>query len=76
MELQVFLMHLLGGMVNAFSIGGRDFLHLEVNQFRKVLRRDTVSSEEINRILEKIGREGMGSLTPTERASLQRATRR
>ena len=34
-----FLMHLLGGMVNAFSIGGRDFLHLEVNQFRKVLRR-------------------------------------
>ena len=38
--------------------------------------RDPVSSEEINRILEKIGREGMGSLTPSERASLQRATRR
>ncbi len=35
-----------------------------------------VSSEEVNRILEKIGREGMGSLTATERATLQRATRR
>ncbi|HBO87336.1 MAG TPA: hypothetical protein DD620_01110, partial [Verrucomicrobia bacterium] len=38
--------------------------------------KDPVSSEEINRILEKIGQEGMGSLTPAERASLQRATRR
>ena len=34
---------LLGGMVNAFSIGGRDFLHLEVNQFRKFLRREIQS---------------------------------
>ena len=41
--IEVFLMHLLGRMANAFSIGGRGFLHLEVNQFRKVLRREIQS---------------------------------
>ena len=37
---------------------------------------ESVSADEINRILDKIGRKGMGALTPTERAALQRATRR
>ena len=37
---------------------------------------ENISSEEINRILDKIGREGMASLTPAEKASLQKATRR
>ena len=35
-----------------------------------------VSSAEINRILDKIGREGMGALSASERAALQQATRR
>lgn len=38
-------------------------------------RPDTLSREEVDRILDKIGREGMGALTPREREMLKRATR-
>jgi len=36
---------------------------------------ERLSKEEIDRILDKIGREGMGALTPRERELLKRATR-
>ena len=36
---------------------------------------DSLSKEDIDRILDKIGREGMGALTPREREMLKRATR-
>ena len=35
----------------------------------------TLSKEEVDHILDKIGREGMGALTPREREMLKRATR-
>jgi membrane associated rhomboid family serine protease len=36
---------------------------------------DRLSPEEVDRILDKIGKEGMGALTPRERELLKRATR-
>jgi membrane associated rhomboid family serine protease len=36
---------------------------------------DALSKEDIDRILDKIGKEGMGALTPRERDMLKRATR-
>lgn len=38
-------------------------------------RQPTLSKEEIDQILDKIGREGMGALTPREREMLKRAVR-
>lgn len=38
-------------------------------------RQETLSKEDIDRILDKIGKEGMGALTPRERELLKRATR-
>ena len=38
-------------------------------------RQQTLSKEEIDQILDKIGREGMGALTPREREMLKRAVR-
>lgn len=38
-------------------------------------RQQTLSKEEIDHILDKIGKEGMGALTPHEREMLKRATR-
>lgn len=38
-------------------------------------RPETLSKEDIDRILDKIGKEGMGALTPREREMLKRATR-
>ncbi len=38
-------------------------------------RNETLSKDEIDRILDKIGREGMGALSPREREMLKKATR-
>ena len=38
-------------------------------------RPETLSKEDVDRILDKIGKEGMGALTPREREMLKRATR-
>ncbi len=38
-------------------------------------RSQTLSPEEVDRILDKIGRQGMGALTPRERELLKKATR-
>lgn len=38
-------------------------------------RTETLSKEEVDQILDKIGKEGMGALTPRERELLKRATR-
>ena len=38
-------------------------------------RPERLSKEEVDRILDKIGKEGMGALTPREREMLKRATR-
>jgi membrane associated rhomboid family serine protease len=42
---------------------------------RPQTRQDTLSKEEVDRILDKIGKQGMGALTPRERELLKRATR-
>ena len=80
--------HLMGGIAGfSYAFAWKDGERLQqwwarfspfggASSQKGVPEKDPVSSEEINRILEKIGREGMGALTPAERASLQRATRR
>ncbi len=42
---------------------------------RPAPRPQTLSKEEVDAILDKIGKEGMGALTPQEREKLKRATR-
>ena len=42
---------------------------------RSAPRKETLSSAEIDAILDKIGKQGMGALTPRERDLLRRATR-
>ncbi len=47
----------------------------KVGSTQSAPRKETLSREEIDRILDKIGKEGMGALTPRERDLLKRATR-
>lgn len=42
---------------------------------RPAARNETLSKADIDRILDKIGKEGMGALTPREREMLKKATR-
>ena len=78
--------HLIGAIAGVFyALGlkypdGLNSLKLWQTKQRRKNRvmpgEQPVSSAEINRILDKIGREGMGALSASERAALQQATRR
>ena len=80
--------HLIGGLAGfsyAFAWKDGEKLQQWCKIFLPAVRKtktktfpgdENISSEEINRILDKIGREGMASLTPAEKALLQKATRR
>lgn len=82
--------HLMGGIAGcsyALALKHPHFLHdlkhrLSGDHSRSKSRAkrnssngDTLSREEVDRILDKIGKEGMGALTPRERELLKRATR-
>ena len=78
--------HLIGGIAGfcyAYSLAHPHVIRELRGRFNKKgapvssarPRRDTLSKEEIDHILDKIGKQGMGALTPRERELLKRATR-
>jgi membrane associated rhomboid family serine protease len=64
--------HLVAGLKAALKGAGKGAAS---PKSRPQSRRDTLSKEDVDRILDKIGKEGMGALTPREREMLKRATR-
>ena len=79
--------HLIGGIAGFCYALSLTHPHL-ITELKQKLRRngapkaynppqdDYLSKEEIDHILDKIGKQGMGALTPRERELLKRATRR
>ena len=68
------LMGCIAGIVYALSLKHPRFFRRKSTPF-SAPSPEGFSREEIDQILEKIGREGMGALTPQERERLKRATR-
>lgn len=71
--------HLMGGMVGAvytLIVFRRDWLIHRMSGRHRMRRPPTISRDEVDRILDKISRQGIGSLTPRERAVLKDASER
>ena len=70
--------HLVGAIAGFSYAWSLKTGRLPANPFRRKARSgagETLPPGEIDRILDKIGREGIGALTPRERETLRRATR-